>query len=85
MNENTHIETIKPLKTAILLSRYRVVVLANKEILGLYFVVGKLISEKAHQEKWGVKVIDILSEDLQKKLLGLSGFSASNIKNKSFL
>jgi predicted nuclease of restriction endonuclease-like (RecB) superfamily len=78
--ENTHIETIKQLKTAILSSRYRVAVLANKEMLGLYFAVGKLISEKTHQEKWGAKVLDILSEDLQKELPGLRGFSASNIK-----
>ena len=53
--ENTHIETIKQLKTAILSSRYRVAVLANKEMLGLYFAVGKLISEKAHQENGAQK------------------------------
>jgi predicted nuclease of restriction endonuclease-like (RecB) superfamily len=78
--ENTHLETIKQLKTAILSSRYRVAVLANKEMLGLYFAVGKLISEKAHQEKWGSKALDILSTDLQNELPGLRGFSASNIK-----
>lgn len=78
--ENTHLQTIKQLKSAILASRYRVAVLANKEMLGLYFAVGKLISEKAHQEKWGAKVLEILSKDLQNELPGLRGFSASNIK-----
>jgi hypothetical protein len=78
--ENTHIQTIKQLKSAILASRYRVAVLANKEMLSLYFAVGKLISEKAHQEKWGAKVLEILSNDLQNELPGLRGFSASNIK-----
>lgn len=78
--DNAHIETIKQLKSAILSSRYRVAVLANKEMLGLYFAVGKLISEKAHQEKWGAKVLEIVSNDLQKELPGLRGFSASNIK-----
>jgi predicted nuclease of restriction endonuclease-like (RecB) superfamily len=78
--ENTHLQTIKQLKSAILASRYRVAVLANKEMLSLYFAVGKLISEKAHQEKWGAKVLEILSNDLQNELPGLRGFSASNIK-----
>lgn len=78
--ENTHLQTIKQLKAAILASRYRVAVLANKEMLGLYFGIGKLISEKANQEKWGAKVLDVLSNDLQNELPGLRGFSASNIK-----
>jgi len=78
--DNTHLQTIKQLKSAILASRYRVAVLANKEMLGLYFAVGKLISEKAHQEKWGAKVLEIVSNDLQNELPGLRGFSASNIK-----
>ena len=77
---NTHLQTIKQLKSAILASRYRVAVLANKEMLGLYFAVGKLISEKTNQEKWGAKVLEILSNDLQNELPGLRGFSASNIK-----
>ena len=76
----SHSETIKQLKSAILSSRYRVAVLANKEMLALYFAVGKLISDKAHQEKWGSKVLELLSNDLQKELPGLRGFSASNIK-----
>jgi predicted nuclease of restriction endonuclease-like (RecB) superfamily len=78
--ENTHLQTIKELKSAILASRYRAAILANKEMLSLYFAVGKLISEKTRQEKWGAKVLEILSNDLQNELPGLRGFSSSNIK-----
>ncbi len=78
--ENAHIETIKELKSAILSSRYRLAVLANSEMLGLYFTVGKLISQKIKEEKWGSKVLERLSSDLQNELPGLRGFSASNIK-----
>ncbi|MDR6969034.1 putative nuclease of restriction endonuclease-like (RecB) superfamily [Flavobacterium arsenatis] len=78
--ENAHIETIKELKSAILSSRYRLAVLANSEMLGLYFTVGKLISTKVKEEKWGSKVLENLSADLQNELPGLRGFSASNIK-----
>lgn len=76
----SHIETIKQLKSAILASRYKVAILANKEMLVLYFGIGKLISEKTHQEKWGSKVLETISTDLQNELPGLRGFSASNIK-----
>ncbi len=78
--ENVHIETIKELKSAILASRYRVAVLANREMLSLYFGVGKVISIKVQEEQWGSKVLESLSSDLQKELPGLRGFSASNIK-----
>ncbi|MFT3683085.1 MAG: PDDEXK nuclease domain-containing protein [Ferruginibacter sp.] len=73
-------DTIRQLKTAILASRYKAASLANRELLILYFNVGKLISEKTKQERWGAKVLDQLSTDLQKELPGLKGFSATNIK-----
>lgn len=72
--------TISALKSAILLSRYKAASLANKELLQLYYTIGKFISIKIKEEKWGAKVIDSLSSDLQIELPGLRGFSASNIK-----
>ncbi len=77
---SNYTETLKTLKTAILSSRYRAAMLVNQELLGLYFGVGKLISEKIKQEKWGAKVLERLSEDLQHELPGLKGFSATNLK-----
>ena len=71
---------IKELKSMILTSRYRAAALANRELLLLYFSVGKYISEKANKEEWGAKVIQQLSTDLQNELPGLRGFSSSNLK-----
>lgn len=73
-------ETIKQLKSAILSSRYRAAALANRELLALYFNVGKLLNEKIKQGKWGDKILQQLSNDLQHELPGLKGFSATNIK-----
>ncbi len=73
-------ETIKQLKSAILSSRYRAATLANRELLLLYFSVGKLISNKIKAEAWGAKVLEQIAFDLQKELPGLRGFSASNLK-----
>ncbi|MCX2473135.1 PDDEXK nuclease domain-containing protein [Pedobacter sp. MC2016-05] len=76
----SHLDNIKALKSAILQSRYRAAALVNKELLSLYFAVGKFISQKIEEEKWGAKVIENLSADLQVELPGLRGFSATNMK-----
>lgn len=80
MKITVYAQTIKQLKAAILSSRYRAAVLANKELLTLYFNVGKLITEREQQGKWGDKILVQLSSDLQHELPGLKGFSATNIK-----
>lgn len=77
-------ESIKALKSAILSSRYKAATSVNKELLLLYFTVGKFISEKVETEQWGAKVIDNLSNDLQSELPGLRGFSTTNIKRMRF-
>ncbi|WP_231425431.1 DUF1016 N-terminal domain-containing protein [Pedobacter sp. Leaf250] len=76
----SYLDNIKALKSAILQSRYQAVSLVNKELLTLYFAVGRFISNKIEEEKWGEKVIENLSADLQLELLGLRGFSATNMK-----
>ncbi len=76
----TYSDTIKALKSQILSSRYRAAVLVNQELLVLYFLVGKTISEKTKTEKWGTQVLERLSQDLQNELPGLRGFSATNLK-----
>ena len=80
MELTAYSQTIKQLKSAILASRYKAAALANRELLALYFNAGKLITERAKQGKWGDKILEQLSNDLQHELPGLKGFSATNIK-----
>ena len=74
-------EAIQLIKKAILKSRYRAAALANKELLSLYYGIGKYISENTRNRFWGTGAIEKISEKLQQELPGLRGFSASNIKN----
>jgi predicted nuclease of restriction endonuclease-like (RecB) superfamily len=84
MNKNTEItnysDAIKAIKLAILQSRYRIAVLANKEMLSLYYGIGKYVSENSRSGFWGTNSIEQISNGLQKELPGLRGFSSTNIK-----
>ncbi len=88
MNNNmnkSYSELIIRIKNNILTSRYHAATLVNKELLILYLNIGKIISDKTKLEKWGSKVINHISDDLQKELPGLRGFSASNMKKMRVL
>ncbi|GHT75267.1 hypothetical protein AGMMS50262_10040 [Bacteroidia bacterium] len=73
-------EAIKAIKSAILQSRYRAAALANREMLSLYFGIGKYISENSRVGTWGTNAIEVISQQLQQELPGLRGFSATNMR-----
>ena len=79
--DNNYLQAVQQIKTAILRSRYEVAVLANKELLKLYFGIGQYVSFHSRNKNWGKGAIDSISSLLQQELHGLRGFSASNIKN----
>lgn len=51
----------------------------NKELLLLYWSIGKTIAEKQESLGWGANVIEQLAKDLQNAFPGMKGFSRSNI------
>jgi len=53
---------------------------ANRELLALYWDIGRLILDRQKAEGWGAKVIDRLSRDLQNAFPGQQGFSPRNLK-----
>lgn len=78
--DKSYVEFIQSLKSQIVQSRYIAARLANREQLFLYLKTGMMISEKVKAQKWGAKVLEQISADLQKELPGLKGFSAGNLK-----
>lgn len=66
--------------TSILQSRYRDATLVNRELLSLYFGIGKFISENSRNRFWGTNAIDTISLKLKQELPGLRGFSPVNIR-----
>lgn len=51
----------------------------NRELIDLYWDVGKYIYKKVETEKWGKSVIQSLADFLKSEDPGLKGFSVSNI------
>ncbi|HVY74789.1 MAG TPA: PDDEXK nuclease domain-containing protein [Puia sp.] len=79
--ERKYLQFIKDLKQSIIQSRYQAARLVNREQLLLYYKTGKMLSEKITKEKWGAKVLEQISVDIQKQIPGIRGFSLRNLKN----
>lgn len=68
------------IKARVQAARVKAALAANRELLVLYWDIGRLILERQRKEGWGAKVIDRLSADLQREFPGQQGFSPRNLK-----
>jgi len=68
------------IKARVQAARIKAGLAANRELLALYWDLGRLILDRQKQEGWGAKVIDRLSADLQLEFPGQQGFSPRNLK-----
>ena len=75
-----YVQAVKAIKQAIQVSHYRVSRHANGVSLGLYYGVGKYISEHSRNAAWGTGAIEQISNQLQQEMPGLKGFSAENMR-----
>lgn len=74
---NAEVQTIKE---AILRSQYQAAKLVNREMLSLYYGIGRYISANSREGFWGTGAIKTISERLRNELPGLKGFSQTNLK-----
>ncbi|MDC9727912.1 MAG: PDDEXK nuclease domain-containing protein [Methyloprofundus sp.] len=51
----------------------------NKELLALYWEIGKSIQEKQTSLGWGKSIVQTLAKDLQNEFPGRNGFSSRNL------
>lgn len=81
MNElQNYSEAVQIIKSAILQSQYDAAKTVNEKQLMLYYGIGKYISLNSRNGFWGKGAIDAISEQLDKELPGLKGFSARNLR-----
>ena len=85
MSELTHLpadyaQLLETLKDRIRQAQLRAGLAVNRELVLLYWQIGREILERQAQQKWGAKVIDRLSSDLKRAFPGTQGFSPRNLK-----
>jgi len=69
------------IKQKILSSQYAAHKAVNKELISLYWDIGKNIVEKQEEFGWGKAVVKNLSNELQNEFVGIKGFSVQNLWN----
>ena len=60
-------------------AQYEALKAVNKELVALYWDIGKLIAERQNREGLGKSVVERLANDLQNEFPGIGGFSTSNL------
>ncbi len=75
-----YVTLVAELKQRIADARLRAALSVNRELVLLYWGIGKDIISRQESEGWGAKVIDRLAVDLGRAFPQMTGLSARNLK-----
>ncbi|MFN6536020.1 MAG: YhcG family protein [Nostoc sp. EkiNYC01] len=78
---NDYINLLMEVKQLIRSAQYEALKAVNREMINLYWAIGKMIVTRQQDGSWGKSVVEQLAKDLQAEFPGISGFSARNIWN----
>ncbi len=67
------------IKERIRVAQYSALRAVNKELIILYWDIGKMIIERQKGNSWGKSIVAKLAKDLQMEFPGIQGFSAQNL------
>ena len=77
LNNNEYLTTIESIKHEIEKARYKAAAGVNKELIVLYYNIGKIINE---HKSWGNKFIESLATDIAIEFPNAKGYSVRNLK-----
>ena len=77
INNNEYLDIIESVKCEIKNAQYKAAVSVNKELVLLYYNIGKIINE---HKTWGSKFIENLSADIHLSFPDTKGYSVRNLK-----
>ena len=78
MVEKSYVTIVENIKDQIRSAQHRAILNANKEMLILYWNIGKIINENS---TWGSKFLNKLSSEISSEFPTAKGFSVRNLKN----
>ncbi len=70
---------LEDVKKRIRSAQYEALKVVNKELISLYWDLGKMIVDKQNNLGWGKAVVENMARDLQIEFPAISGFSVSNL------
>lgn len=70
---------LNDIKQRIRSAQYEALKAVNKELISLYWDIGRMIIERQKEESWGKSVVERIAQDLRAEFPGIKGFSARNI------
>jgi predicted nuclease of restriction endonuclease-like (RecB) superfamily len=72
-------EFLNELKERIRIAQTKAILSVNRELIYLYWNIGKSIVEKQEDMGWGKSVVEQLAKDLRREFPNVKGFSSRNI------
>jgi len=78
--QNEYKDLLKNIKEQIQSAQFRAMSAVNRELICLYWNIGKQILENQEHEGWGSKFIDNLAADIKADFPDITGFSVRNLK-----
>ncbi|MFN7949018.1 MAG: PDDEXK nuclease domain-containing protein [Blastocatellia bacterium] len=79
LTQNDYAKLLTEIKERIRTAQHAALRAVNKELVALYWDVGRIIVERQKGKTRGKAVVETLSGDLQKEFPGLRGFSVQNL------
>jgi len=78
INSSEYFKVLEDIKTRIRTAQYQAVLGANRELMELYWNIGRIIIANT---KYGARFIENLSRDILSEFPDIRGFSLTNLKN----
>ena len=72
-------ELLQGIKDRVRSAQHEALKAVNKELIALYWDIGRMIVERQKGDTWGKAVVERLAADLREEFPGMQGFSARNI------
>ena len=74
-------ELLADIKNRIRAAQFSALKSVNKELVGMYWDIGRMIADRQKGNTWGKSVVERLAADLRLEFPGIQGFSSRNIWN----
>jgi len=79
IKDKNYLNFIRSIKERIYQAQYEALKKVNKELLSLYWDIGRMIVDMQSKLGWGKSVVENVVNDLQMEFPGIRGFSVANL------